>query len=149
MEYAISLGVSEMNTFAPLMGIIKSMKVEYRSMACIEGLLHDICSEIEAQLKPNISGLFGGIVRSNLPQSWVFRTESETVTLHVDRSGNASVLRGILRNSDVTIEWGHELLSITLRTRNRPSVISNPPKVSFQTQKGATAFNFLRGRLGL
>jgi len=131
------------------MGIIKSAEVDNRSMASIEGLLRGVCSEIEAQLKPSISGLFGGIVRGYLPQAWVFRTEHEAVTLHVDRSGNASVSRGISPNSDVIIEWAHELLSTTLRTRSRPSVVSNPPKVSLQTQKGATAFNFLRGRFGL
>lgn len=113
------------------------------------GLLGGICPELETQLRPNLSGIFGGIVRSFLPQAWVFVTEGETVTLNVDTNGNAYVRSGRSANADVVIETSHALLSAALRTRNAASVPKGPVKITPVTQKGGTAFTFLRGHLGL
>ncbi len=118
-------------------------------MTCISGLLQGICPEIAAQLKPNLSGLFGGVVRGYLPQAWAFVTESETVTLQVDTGGNASVMSGRSAQPDVLIETSHAVLSAALRTRNAASVPKGPVKVTPLTPKGGTAFRFLRGRIGL
>jgi len=120
-------------------------------MTCIESLLNLICSEIEGQLKPALANFFKGmIVRGYLPQNWVFETESESTTLTVDTGGNASVLSGASQFRDVTIRWHHDLLRSVLQTRNRSSIpYGQVPQVICHTQKGQTAFNFLRQRLGL
>ena len=120
-------------------------------MTCIQSLLRPICSEIEGQLKPALADFFKGmIVRGYLPQTWIFETESESTTLTVDTAGNASVMSGASQFRDVTIRWHHDLLRSVLQTRNRLSVpLGQAPQVVCHTQKGQTAFNFLRQRLGL
>src|SRR5207302_10745522 len=50
--------------------------------------------EIEAQLKPNLQGIFGGVIRGYLPQAWAYKTEAVTVTLSVDSHGNVSLRSG-------------------------------------------------------
>lgn len=119
-------------------------------MACIETLLGNLRYEIENQIKPALRRpLVGGIVRGYLPQLWVFRTESEMVGLSVDCYGNTSACVTDLRNPDVTITTTHAILSTILSTRSRSCVPPGPFKVVAHTQKGLTAFNYLRGRLGL
>jgi hypothetical protein len=120
-------------------------------MTCIQSLLGPICSEIEGQLKPALGDFFKGmIVRGYLPQTWVFETESESTTLTVDATGNTSLMSGASQLRDVTIRWHHDLLRSVLQMRNRSSVPSGQaPQVICHTQKGQTAFNFLRQRLGL
>lgn len=120
-------------------------------MTCIQSLLNPICTEIEGQLKPALANLFtGAIVRGYLPQTWVFETESESTTLTVNTAGNAAVISGASQFRDVTIRWHHDFLKSVLQMRNRASVpFGQAPQVVCHTQKGQTAFNFLRRRLGL
>jgi hypothetical protein len=118
-------------------------------MTCLISLFDPICNEIESELKEALKGLFGGIVRNYLPQQWIFKTDLETVTLYVDIDGNTQVKDGLGSTPDVTIDSDHEYLSTILRMRDRPSFPQKWFNVSFQTPKGETAFNFLRGRFGL
>jgi hypothetical protein len=119
-------------------------------MTCIENLLSNLRCEVEDQVKPALGRLLvGGIVRGYLPQLWMFKTECETVGLSVDSCGNASISTTNLRDPDVTITTTHAILSTILSTRSRSSVPPGPYEVLTHTQKGRTAFNYLRGRLGL
>ena len=119
-------------------------------MSCIQGLLASICPEIERQLRPNLRGIKGLLVRGYLPQTWVFETESETVTLLVDSQGAVSTQPSAPLHRDVTIRWKHDFLSSVLRTRSRASVPGGiRPVVMFHTPKGRRAFNFLKKRFGL
>lgn len=119
-------------------------------MSCIEPLLRTFCYDVETRLKPQLRGLFSGIVQGYLPQSWIFETEAETVTFSVDSQGNAQVRQGGSYSPDVSIRWKHDLLASVLRTRNRASIPGGiRPIIMFHTPKGRKAFNFLRVRLGL
>jgi len=108
-----------------------------------------MCPEIERQLKPNLQGLTGMLVRSQLPQAWVLATESDIVTLQVDTSGKVRAFNGPAHQPDVTVKTSHSILSAALTTRNRASVPPGPLHVEYHTAKGRRAFEYLRGRLGL
>lgn len=119
-------------------------------MTCLKGLFESICFDVECELKPKLSGfLSGAIIRSYLPQHWVFRTEKETITFSVDKNGNATVKTGAGGKPDVTIDIDHDYLSNVLKTRSKPSFLPNRSNIKFHTSKGKTAFNFLKDRFGL
>ena len=118
-------------------------------MGSIADVLGIICPEVEAQLKPNLRGFFGGMIRTYLPQAWVFTTESETVTLHVDPNGKVFVQNGRAGSPDVIIQGTHAALSAALSTRNPAMVPPGSIKARPVTSKGSMAFNFLRNRFGL
>ena len=113
-------------------------------------LLDGICAEIESQLRSRLSGTQRPLIVQFLPQIWVIETEDQVVSLVVDRQGNVftqAVNRG---DRDVTIRWKHEYLASALKTRSTAYVPHGEvPTITFHTQKGRTAFDFLRKRLGL
>ncbi len=118
-------------------------------MGSVADLLSGMCPEIEGQLKPNLRGFFAGMIRSYLPQAWIFTTEAETVTLQVDTEGNVSVRIGRAASPDVVIQATHAALSAALSTRNPAMVPRGSIKAQAVTSKGSMAFNFLRNRFGL
>lgn len=118
-------------------------------MTCTRELLSQLGPELEERLKPQLAGLFGGVVRSYLPQLWVFRTELDTASLEVDRTGSVSAVDGAKESPDVTIEIGHERLRTALTTRQRELFPKGPLTVTPHTAKGKTAFDVLRQRLHL
>ena len=118
-------------------------------MSCLLGLMGEAAKGVEAQLKPQLSGFFGGVVRSYLPQRWVFVTEAESVTLGVETSGAVWVRAGREPSADVTIETSHDRLAAALRTRSKEAVPAGAVKVTAHTTRGRTAFDFTRRRLGL
>src|SRR6266849_4126058 len=113
-------------------------------MGSIADVLSNLSPEIEAQLKPNLRGFFGGMIRTYLPQAWVFTTELETVTLHVDCEGNLSVRSGRDASPDVIVQGTQAALSAALSTRNPAMVPPGSIKARPVTSKGSMAFNFLR-----
>ncbi|MGA9840189.1 MAG: hypothetical protein WBF81_03315 [Thermoplasmata archaeon] len=118
-------------------------------MSCVEGLLRDAGKKFEPEIQSRLTGFLGGIVRSYLPQAWVFRTDDGTATLLVDKDGHVSVVSGEAPHPDVTVEIPHDRLVAALRTRKRESVPPGPLTVTPHTAKGRTAFDYLRGRIGL
>jgi hypothetical protein len=118
-------------------------------MPTAESLLRSICPEVEGELKPNLKGLKGTIIRGYLPQTWVFKTGGETVTLQVDVDGNVSASAGEAKEPDVVIRIDPRLLALALESRKRPEGEFGTPEVEYNTHKGKTAFKYLRGRLGL
>src|SRR2546430_12511066 len=84
----------------------------------IADLLDHLRPEIERQLKPNLQGIFGGVIRRYLPQAWAFKTEVETVTLTVDSQGNVSMRSGGSPNPDVLVKGSLDALSAALSSRN-------------------------------
>ncbi len=118
-------------------------------MSCIEGLLRDAGRDLEPRVRDQLRGFFGSMVRHYLPQTWVFRTEEETVSLHVDAMGAVTVSAGALAPADVTVEVGHDRLRAALTTRSRAGVPSWPLTVTPHTGKGKAAFGYLRERIGL
>ena len=118
-------------------------------MSCIEGLLNEVCRDVERELKPAATGILTGwLVKVYLPQDWIFKTEAESVTFHVTKTGSATVKAGESTNPDVVIEWDHDSLSTVLKTRSSAG-ISHPPKVSVLTTKGKTGYDQLRKRIGI
>jgi hypothetical protein len=118
-------------------------------MSCVEELLRSVAKDAEPQVQQQLRGLFGGMLRHYLPQTWVFRTEDGVASLYVDPAGQFSVSSGARDPADVTVEVGHERLKVALTTRRRDAVPSGPLTVTPHTAKGKTAFEYLRGRLGL
>jgi len=112
-------------------------------------LLNQLAPDLERQLKPQLKGVFGGIVRGYLPQTWVFVTEQETATLQVGVDGSAQGLPGAAAHPDVIVETSHARLVIAFTTRDKTKVPHGATKVTPTTEKGRTAFQFVRSRLGL
>ena len=119
-------------------------------MSCIEGLLRSSGPALEQQLGSRLNGFFGAMLRPYLPQTWVFRTETEVASLCVDERGSVRVFSGARAPADVTIEVAHDRLRRTLTQRSAPSAEGDGPVgVTTHTAKGRAAYGLLRGRLGL
>jgi hypothetical protein len=119
-------------------------------MSELKEIFESLCPEVEKELRPKLKSiLMGPFIRGHLPQSWVFRTEKETVTFSVDKKGNAVVKEGAEENPDVTIDLDHGYLVEALKTRKQPEKLSEKNDIRFHTKKGETAFNFLKKRFGL
>jgi hypothetical protein len=118
-------------------------------MASLVPLLEKVAHDVQPEIQSQLGGFFGGMVRAYLPQAWVFKTEKEVASLTVDPSGAVTVAPGAAAHPDVTIETAHARLEAALRTRSRGQVPPGPMTVTPHTPKGKTAFDYLRGRLGL
>ncbi|MGA8542979.1 MAG: hypothetical protein WB947_05525 [Thermoplasmata archaeon] len=118
-------------------------------MSCIEGLLRDTGKQVEPEVQKQLRGLFGGIVRSYLPQTWVFETDDGVASMVVDKSGAVSVTAGAAPHPDVTVKIPHDRLAVALKTRDKAKVPPGPLTVTPHTSKGKTAFDYLRSRIGL
>ena len=118
-------------------------------MTCLLELFESICSLIENKIKPNLRGLTGLILIGYLPQQWVFVTEEETVTMAIDKKGNANVVNGAMENPDVTLEFDHKYLSTTLKAQSSPNFPPERSNVTLHTSKGKTAYNYLKQHFGL
>jgi len=118
-------------------------------MSCTVELLKEAGRGVEAQLRPQLEGLFGGVVRSYLPQRWLFLTDEGATTFGVEPNGSVWVREGRDDAPDVVIEIGHAKLAAALRTRRREGLPPGPVNVTPRTSKGKTAFEFTRRRLGL
>ena len=118
-------------------------------MESLRSILESAGRDLEPQVRSQLDGFFGGMVRAYLPQTWVFRADGEVAALTVDRSGKVSVADGDAPNPDVTVETTRARLSAALRSRSRGTVPPGSLVVTPLTAKGRTAFDYLRGRLGL
>ena len=112
-------------------------------------LLGETGRQWEPDLRARFAGPLGGIFRVYLPQTWVFRTESESATLRVDGDGRVTVTDGDSAPADVTIEVPFDRLATALRTRAKGAVPAAELRVTTSSAKGRAAFDYLRGRLGL
>lgn len=119
------------------------------AMSCLVELLSEAGKGVEAQLKPQLAGFFGGVVRSYLPQRWVFVTEEGSATLGVETDGVVWARPGAEPSPDVTIRTSHAKLAQALKTRAREGLPPDPVNVTAHTTRGRTAFDFTRRRLGL
>lgn len=110
--------------------------------------LQGLCHDTECQIKNALEGLFtGGIVRNNLPQTWLFRDEQgDEATFHVDVEGRVQAKHGRTPGVDVFIEIHHQDLENAIRSHQPPR---NRYSVQCLTPKGLRAFTFLKGRVGL
>ena len=118
-------------------------------MSCTLGLLQKAAADVEAQLKPQLSGIFGGMIRAYLPQTWVFETEEGVTTLHVDAQGKASASPGAGTSPDLTVHARHSALARALTERKREGLAGGAIVATPHTEKGRMAFQFFRSRLGV
>ena len=118
-------------------------------MSRLHAALEDAARSIEPQVRSQLGGFFGGMVRAYLPQRWVFRTEQETASLTVDRTGAVSVEDGAAADPDVTIVTTLERLTTALAQRSKARLPLGSVEVRTHTAKGKAAFDYLRGRFGL
>lgn len=118
-------------------------------MSCLVEILAAAGRDLEPRLASSLHGFGGAIVRTYLPQRWVFVTDDGTASLVVGRDGRFAASAGAVETPDVTVETSHAKLRAALVGRDRSKVPSGPMKVTPHSEKGRTAFTFLRGRLGL
>ncbi|MCI4353563.1 MAG: hypothetical protein L3K14_09335 [Thermoplasmata archaeon] len=119
-------------------------------MGQLRDALGAVCPDIEGRAKARLSVPSGGGLREWLPQSWVFETDIETATLHIDAEGNATAAEGSHGEGDINVIWdqGHLIEVLTAKVRSASFIGANP-KLRFRTVNGQRAFNLLRGALGL
>ncbi len=117
-------------------------------MACLEGLIRQRAAQGEVRLKQALGVLFvGSLVRGYLPQTWAVITEAEVVNIQADVDGTIRVRGGPAQARDGEIRIAHDLLADGMRTGNRPHRDSY--QVTFLSDKGKAAFDYLRGSFGL
>ncbi|MCK5038319.1 MAG: hypothetical protein KAS16_04410 [Thermoplasmata archaeon] len=112
-------------------------------------LFQPICAEVQTEVQNTLKGLLGGMIRGYLPQKWIFATSQDVVTFCVDKDGRASILDDIVQDPDVMIKITHDYLVHILETRSAPETEPDYLNITFQTEKGRTAFGYLRKRFGL
>jgi hypothetical protein len=118
-------------------------------MARIRPLLDALVPEVQREAEQALSGLLtGAVVRGYLPQSWVFETEGEVVTFHVDRAGRARTIEGAVDDPDVGIRGPSEDLAAVLRDRQMPEGSGQRIMYRHYTRKGRAAWTFLKDRFG-
>jgi len=118
-------------------------------MSCLVPALRTAGAEVERQLVPTMRGFAGAIVRSYLPQRWVFVTERETANLTVDAAGHCTASEGPLEGPDVTVSTTHDRLRAALLSRDPARVPPGPMEVTAHSAKGRAAVALLRRRLGV
>src|SRR5207245_4812890 len=91
---------------------------EALAMTCIANLLGKLAPTVESQLKPNLVGFTGFLVRGYLPQRWVFETGQERASLIVDIDGNTEVTLRVIECPDVLITTTQNTLSTALEAAN-------------------------------
>ncbi len=114
----------------------------------VAATLKKMAPDLEREIAPRLQGFMGAIMRSYLPQTWVLRTESETVSLTVDRQGKATVTPKALPDPDVTIEAKQATMLTSLSQGSKTKARTSDFHVTMHTSKGKTAFEFLRTRFG-
>jgi len=112
-------------------------------------LLEKAAVQIEPQVRSQLGGFFGGMVAAYLPQTWEFRTEKEVAALTVERAGAVRASAGAATSPDVTVEAPEATLTAALTGGGRARPPAGTLHVTAHTSKGRTAFDYLRGRLGL
>ena len=118
-------------------------------MSSTLSLLEKAGKEVEWQLKPQLAGVFGGIIRGYLPQTWVFETEEGAMSLHVEKDGRVTVVSGALPDPDLTVKARDAALATALRERRRAGLAPGAISATPHTEKGRMAFQFFRSRLGV
>ncbi len=117
-------------------------------MSCIEGLVRERPAHGEVRLKQALGTfLIGGMVRGYLPQTWTIMTDAEALTVRADTQGNIRVSKGTSEARDGEVRIAHDLLANGIKGGQRP-----PPgsyRVTFYSQKGKAAFEYLRSSFGL
>jgi hypothetical protein len=117
-------------------------------VTCIQGLLEKLAPDVEASLKPRLTGFIGAMVRAYLPQHWAFVTEEGTTTVRIDPTGSVTVLPGAVASPDVTVRGDHDGLRTILERRERPAGPTPGLSVVAHTAKGRAAVDQVRSRFG-
>jgi hypothetical protein len=119
-------------------------------MSLLRDLLSRYSVEIEMRMKLQLDAIVrGSLVRSQLPQSWNFKTEQEAAFFSVSKDGKTSIGDGLVPNPDVTIEWKHDFLCTVLKNRSIEGIPpGEEPVVTVHTMKGRIGYAMIRRSLG-
>jgi hypothetical protein len=112
-------------------------------------LLEKIAPDIEKELKPRLQGFIGQFVRAYLPQDWVFETDEDAATVHIETTGAVTVAKGTVPSPDVTVHAPKARLEKLLTSRTHPATLPAEVRAVPHTAKGKVAFDQVRGRFGL
>lgn len=120
-------------------------------MSCLRERLAPLSERVSAELPSRLAGPFGGVLRAYLPQRWVVEADADRLEISVDRLGKCALAPAPPDGPapDVTIRIGHDALRAALDHGTRPGSAAGPYSVVFGSEKGETAFRFLRSRFGL
>jgi hypothetical protein len=119
-------------------------------MSVLRDLLSKYSVEIEMRMRLQLDAIVrGSLVRSQLPQSWNFKTEEETASFTISKDGKASIREGLVNDPDVTIEWKHALLCAVLKGRSLEGIPpGEEPMVTVHSTKGRIGYTMIRRFLG-
>ena len=119
-------------------------------MSLLRDLLFKYSVEIEMKMRLQIEPIVrGSLVRSQLPQTWNFKTEQETAYFSVSKEGKTSIDDGQVPDPDVTIEWKHDFLCAVLKNRSIEGIPpGEEPMVTVHTLKGRIGYAMIRRSLG-
>lgn len=130
--------------------IEKENKVTWRYMATMSsltGLFQRFCEEMMKRLKTELGRFYtGGYMSRYLPQTWVFKTENEVLTVVMDNEGNVILSGTDSKTPDVTIHTTEITLTNALQSNAKPKW---QWQVAFNTKKGEAAYTYMRGKFGL
>jgi hypothetical protein len=101
------------------------------------------------ELQRRLTGFLGQMARAYLPQTWHFVTEAGAASLTVTGRGELYVVEGSTASPDVTVRISQKHLHQALEMGPGKPLPPGAVQVTGHTSKGRTAFEFLRGRLGL
>ncbi len=119
-------------------------------MSLLRDLLTKYSVEIEMRMKLQLDAVVrGSLVRSQLPQSWNFKTEEENASFTVSKEGKASIHEGLVSDPDVTIEWKNDFLCAVLKNRSVEGIPpGEEPVVTVHTMRGRIGYAMIRRSLG-
>lgn len=119
-------------------------------MSLLRDLLAKYSVEIEMRMRLQLDAVVrGSLVRSQLPQSWNFKTEQENAFFSMSKDGKASIEEGLVSDPDVTIEWKHDFLCAVLKNRSIEGIPpGEEPIVTVHTMRGRIGYAMIRRSLG-
>lgn len=119
-------------------------------MGQLRDALGAACPEIEGRARSRLVVGPSEELHQWLPQSWAFKTPTESATLHLSVTGAASATDGVHEPVDLTVNWNLEDLIQVLTAKTRSvSFLGKNPVIRFHTANGQRSFSLLRGAIGL
>jgi hypothetical protein len=113
----------------------------------------NVAPRVTSELQPQLQNpMIATMLRTYLPQTWLFISETAKGTLFVGLDGVAKVFEGDYGTPDVSITWTDQAYFAAFVLQNRSAIPPQSPKepsVQRITPKGGAAFDFLHERLNL
>lgn len=103
--------------------------------------------KVEHFVKQRLTALGGFVIRSQLPQTWTFKVDTEEFSFVMDRQGNVTRSRGLQPKADVRVVTTRERLVAHLGSATPGEALPSSIGVSFGTARGRRAYFYVRRNL--